>query len=361
MRVAHVLEGPMNLGGVESFIMNMFSAIDKDRFVFDFVCKTEEKGFWDDKIEALGGKIYRINYNENKLNNYVFKAGARAYRRFFRAHPEFDAVHIHSYSCARFYIADAARKAGIKFIVYHLHSTDCGSKLLNSWGRRRLLRGGIKTIACGQAASLWGYGTVKDIIHNAIDYEAYEFSEETRANLRHELGVGDNVKVIGTVGRVSAEKNHGFLLDIAKNLSPKCLIMIVGDGGLLEKLQHRIKEENITNVILLGGRTDTGKLLNVFDLFVLPSLHEGLPVTAIEAQANGLRCVFSDRVSDEADITKSNLFIDLSNVKAWTDALNTADGKRENNFEALKTGGYVLASEVKQLERLYKEGARSDT
>jgi glycosyltransferase involved in cell wall biosynthesis len=356
MRIAHVVGGAMNSGGVESFIMNMFEAIDKNHFVFDFVCASEQAGLYDDRIKALGGRIYPICVSSNRVKNIILKDGYKRYLNFFLSHRHFDAVHIHTHNCGRYYIAKAAIDAGIKNIVYHIHAM-CGNRLLNFIGRRYLKSKPIKLVACGQAAGRRGYGTAEEILRNAIDLEKYLFNPDVRDRIRREYKIDDNTVVFGNVARLAPQKNQAFLLDIFSRLRIKRKLIFIGDGELRAQLEELVKNNGIEDVIFLGNRSDVNELLNCFDVFVLPSVSEGLPITAIEAQANGLSCIFSENVTREVGIGNTE-FIAL-NQEQWIKSLDCVNIKRKNNLDALRREGYELKREVRHLEEIYKNlGAR---
>ena len=317
IRILQVLAG-MNRGGAETFIMNVYRKIDKTKVQFDFLLFREEECDFNEEILELGGKIYWIpRYSGKNHFKYI-----KAWKTFFKDHPEYKIIHGHVRSTASIYLK-IANKNGLTTIA-HSHSTSSrGSQL------ERLVKKSfqlpIRYIAdhlfsCSDEAGEWLYGRKsmkKDKYHllkNAIDTKAFKYSRSIREEKRRELGIQNN-KVIGHVGSFTPPKNHTFIIDVFKEIYGKdndAVLLLVGDGKLRSSIEKKIKNMNLTeSVVMTGVRSDVPELLQAMDIMVFPSLFEGLPVTLIEAQASGLPCIVADTITPEVGISDSLKFLSL--------------------------------------------------
>lgn len=207
-------------------------------------------------------------------------------------------IHIHSNSASMVVSAIVARTCGVKVIIGHSHNTRC-----NILWQHYLLKPFVNMMitdrfACSVEAGKWIFGR-KDakIINNAIDLNKYRFNEDIRRATRDELSIQDDYVVIGFVGRLHEQKNVMRLLDIFANVRSKqsnVHMLVIGDGPLMDEMLMKIKQENIQNIHMLGKQEKVNDYMCAMDVFVLPSLFEGLPVVLAEAQAEGLPCVVSD-------------------------------------------------------------------
>lgn len=329
IRILYVNGGIMHRGGIESYMMNYYRHIDRTKVQIDFIVHGHEKGVYDDEIKSMGGKIYHVpvkskDYFGNiKELKKIFKTG-----RYKIVHSHMDAMSM--------VVLKIAKKCGVPVRIAHSHNTQhlTNNKLkfiLNEYARKNISKYATHLFACSEEAGRWLFGdknfdigNVK-IINNAIDIEKFKFNKEKREKLRKELDLEENF-VIGNIGRFDYQKNHLFLLDIFKetlNYIDNAKLILIGDGHLKSKIEEKILELNIKdNVIMLGIRTDINDIMNIFDIFILPSLFEGLPVVGIESQANGLPCLFSEDITKEVDFTKNSYFIKRdTNLKLWTDII----------------------------------------
>ncbi len=352
----------MNRGGLESMLMSLYRNIDRKKIQFDFVVHTDEKGSFDDEILSLGGKIYHAP-RYTVLNGFQYK---NWWKSFFLSHKEYQIIHSHTYSIASIQLPIAKRN-GLTTIV-HCHSSSTGTGI----------KGKIKTVlqrdvgaaadylfSCSQKAGEWLFG--KDcrekenyfLLKNAVKTDMFVFDENIRTEIREELQISDKF-VIGNVGRIDALKNHSYLLEVFKAILEKkenAKLLLVGDGILREQIEKKAEELNIRDkVIMTGVRTDVNKLLQAMDCFVFPSLREGLPVTVVEAQAAGLPCFISDRVTDEVCVTDLVEMLSIDEEPTvWSEKiLAKASGfVRENMKEQIAKSGYDIESTAKWLTEFY--------
>ena len=199
-------------------------------------------------------------------------------------------------------------------------------------------------------------------INNAIDLDEYAFSPEIRQQYRNELHIPDDTLVIGHVGRFVYQKNHAFLIEVFREVvkkHPNTILLLIGDGELRPEIEAKVQDYHLSDKVrFLGLRKDVKKLYNCMDVFVLPSWYEGLPVVSVEAQANGLLSIFSDRVTKESMLTCSASFLSLdSGSKAWASHLfYNYDGRNKDALTELQSAGFDIKERAKRLFNWYQEG-----
>jgi len=357
IRVLHVI-GDMGAGGAQAFIMNYYRNVDRNKVQFDFAVRSYDKKFFDDEIEELGGKLYRVPWF-NVKNYFSYK---RFWENFFKEHPEIDIVHGHLGSSAQVYLS-VAKKYG-KIAIAHSHSVAPKKKDLYNYIYKifsyptRYIADYL--FACGKNVGIDRYGKKKKvfIVPNAIDVESFLYNEENRKKIRNELKINDNF-VIGHVGRFYYPKNHEFMIDIFKEINiknPNSKLLLVGSGELMEKIKEKVKSLNLEkDVIFVGAKNNVNEYLSAMDLFLFPSIFEGLPVALIEAEASGIKCISSTNVPKESDVTGLVDFIDLNDKQKWIDAvLNIEkDYKRISTIDMITKAGYNIKEKSNWLTDFY--------
>lgn len=340
--------------GVAAYITNYYKSIDRSKFEFTFlvVRNREDKGRYKELLE-LGAKIDEL-YLDTNLWNYSKKVD-----NYFKNN-KFDIVHCNVANLA-FIFLKYAKKYGINSRIIHSHATVSSDKLLNRIRNDLLISVGIKYanvyFACSNAAGRAMFSK-KDfyVVNNAINYDLYKFNSIIRDEYRKKLDLEGKI-VIGTVGRYMYQKNQKYLLEIMKELVKKnqnYVALIIGGGPLENELNELIELYNLkNNVILLGNRDDVQKLYNIFDIFVLTSLFEGLPVVGIEAQINGLKCIFSKNITSEVDISGECTFLDIksSSISSWVEKLNEINENHHLNKKL--ENAYDIKYSSKKLEELF--------
>lgn len=354
--VLYVNGGIMNRGGIESFMMNYFRHIDRKRVHIDFLVHGYEKGAYDDEIIANGSLIYHVPVKskhpfiyQKKLKE-IFSSG-----KYQVVHSHLDAM-----SC---WILKIAKKCSIPVRIAHSHNTDhlTTNKLkywINEQARKKICKYTTINLACSQAAGKWLFGNSAFIvIPNAIEADKFKFNNEVRVQIRRELGISDNMIVLGHVGRFDTQKNHKFLIDAfykASQYNKNLVLMLIGDGWMKKTIQEKVNQYKLNGkVLFLGTRNDVNYLYNAMDVYVFPSLFEGLSVVLVEAQTNGLHCVVSDRVSTEVNITNTIEFLPL-NLDIWIDKLlSEKQSQRFENEDTICNQGYEIVKAAKKLEDMY--------
>ncbi len=361
IRILHVF-GALNRGGAETMVMNLYRNFDRNKVQFDFVIHCPGPCDYSREIEAFGGKVYSVpRFNGKNYFQYV-----KAWDCFFQEHAEYKIIHGHVRSTAAIYLRIAKRFGLIT--IAHSHSTSNGAGLpglIKNMMQYPVRYSSDHLFACSQKAGEWMYGrkaVKKDsfqIIQNAIDISKYSYNPVVRKAKRAELNLNDQF-VIGHVGRFEYPKNHLFLIDAFKEIHDQnsaAVLLLIGDGELRPEIEKKILQLNLRNfVILTGVRSDVPELMQAMDVFILPSLYEGLGIAAIEAQAAGLRCLVSDAIPREAFITDLIEALPLSaHPKEWADQLlRFKNGyERKNTFTQIQNAGYDVRDSAKKLEEFY--------
>lgn len=355
IRILHVVTY-MGRGGLETTIMNYYRHIDRSKVQFDFLVHREYKADYDDEIRSLGGKIYRLPRLIPWSREYREKLD-----QFFEEHKDYRIVHCHI-DCMASIPLRAAKKVGIPVRIAHSHGSSQNKNLkylLKLYYRRLIPKMATALFACGKEAGDWMFrGAPYTIMRNAIDVARFTYNPEKAAEIRHSMGLEDAF-VLGHVGNFRVEKNHLFLLEIFAALlkkEPNSRLVLVGDGIQMDACVAKAQELRIRdNVLFLGTRSDIPELLQAVDIFVLPSIYEGLPVTTVEAQAAGLPCVVSSGVPYECKLTEPVQQLPLEDgAEAWADViLGMRDYPRGNNYEAIAAAGFDIKANAKWLEEYY--------
>ena len=368
VKILYVLNNPFNYGGTEGVVLNYYNHINKEKFCIEFaVCATENEFRNSQLTQELilkGVKIFRVTpIKENIYNNYKdFKSILSN---------EYDIVHTHTDAIgAR--ILRIAKKCGIKVRIAHSHNTNFpveGDSLKNKIKlvylkicRDNICKYATDYMACSKEAAKWLFkNNFNDayILNNAIDSEQYAFDAEKRTSARNELNV-TNELLIGNVGRLAYQKNQANLIRIfsqAAKINSNIKLLIIGEGPLKDKLIQTAVENDVNDkVIFYGTSDDIPSLLSAMDLYVLPSWFEGLSLSLVEAQANGLHCIINDskKISKDSDITGQVERIPVDDENAWIAAILNCNHKRyTDSINRIKKAGFDINIEAKKLEKYY--------
>lgn len=364
-RVLHVI-GAMDRGGAETLIMNIYRSMDRGAVQFDFLVHDGRECDYDAEIEHLGGRIFHL-FRFTGANYLVYK---KALRSFFEAHHDYCAVHVHIGSCAAIVISEAKR-FGL-YAVAHSHATRATLSLPEIGFRffsypTRFVADAY--LACSRQAGVdrFGRSVVSgnrfSVLINGIDTKRYRFNKDARAKLRSQLHIDEDCPVFGHVGRFSKEKNHVFLLHVFAHILqsvPSAKLLLVGRGPLEKEIRDlplRLSIED--SVMFLGVRDDIPDLLNVFDVFLFPSIWEGLGISAIEAQASGLPCLLSSSLPPISSIAPSVKTLSLDEgEEAWARAAErllkeSSSLDREDCSEIVRSAGFDIRDTMDALMSLY--------
>lgn len=361
-KILHVTSSVTRNSGVMSVIMNYYRNIDNTKIQFDFLAFKKSNYSFEEEINDLGGKVFLAP------NPYYITSFLKYINNFFRNNNNYIAVHLHT-AYLNIIIFPIAKKNGINNAIFHAHTTKYSDKKLNGF-RNRILSYSLKytathNIACSQEVGEFWFSNRHDflIFPNAIDLDKYKYSLNLRNKWRNKLNVDESL-VVGHVGRFNQPKNHDFLIDIFINLKKEvenAKLILIGEGPLKKEIQNKVVENKLDNdVLFLGIRDDIHEVLQASDIFVLPSLYEGLPVIGVEAQSLGIPCVVSNNVSNELAITEIVKFVDLKDpLSEWTKQMlimkESPLEERHNVNKLVSNKGYSIEKAAKVLERFYFE------
>lgn len=357
IRILHIVTY-MGRGGLETLLMNCLRHIDREQIQFDFLVHREFRGDYDDEIEALGGKIYRLP-RLNPANPGYF----RALETFFRSHPEYRIVHCHL-DCMSALPLSVAKKCGVPVRIAHSHNANQDTNwkyFLKRFYMKKIPAAATHFFACSQEAGEWMFpGQSVTVVKNGIETDRFCFSSNTRSAVRTELGI-QNQLVIGHTGRYMPQKNHTFLLDVFAQIrekNPNALLLLIGEGPMEHEIRQKATAlDLIDSVRFLGIRKDIDRMLQAMDVFVMPSLYEGLSLASVEAQASGLPCYFSDTVPRECKLTDTVTFLPLSASPAqWAEEILKADiSSRKSGHEAVREAGFDIQNTADFLQDFYRK------
>ncbi|WP_270207265.1 glycosyltransferase, partial [Clostridium perfringens] len=371
-RVIHVVSD-MHRGGAETMIMNIYRNIDRNKIQFDFIChysnkikRVENDLDYENEILNLGGRIFRTP-SLGTSNPLVY---INNIKNILKDNGPFVAIHIHTNKQGGFPLL-GARLAGIKNRIIHSHTTEWNfkNKLYSSILKFLINTNSTKFCACGKEAAINAFGKSKFlnnviIINNSIDINKFiNINRVEVNNLRSKLGISEEKIIIGHIGRFDLEKNHNFIINLANKIR-KCnkefLILLIGDGPNKNEIDRKISRLNLEKYVkILGVRKDVNILMNLFDIFILPSLFEGLPLVAIEAQAAGKRCIVSDKVTDEIDMGLNlvkHLPIDEKSLDEWEKTIFNIEKLKIDKTDILKKiseKGYNIFENLEIIYKLY--------
>lgn len=361
VRVAQIM-GKWVGGGVESVVMNYYRYIDRTKIQFDFICDDDSTNIPYEEIEKLGGKVILIPPYQK-----VFKYHNKLKKILKEGHYKIVHSHINTLSVFSLF---AAKCAGVPVRIAHSHSTT-NKKEKKKNLLKQVLRPFSKLFAtdymcCSELAGRWLFGDKEYdkgnvyLLNNAIDLDKFKYNESLRKEKRKELGISDDTLVIGHVGRFVEQKNHRFLIDIFNEIYKKnnnSLLLLAGQGPLIDEIKNKVKSLKLEkNVKFLGQRNDIDKLYQAFDVFLLPSLYEGLPVVGVEAQATGLLCELSNDMTKETKVLDTTRFISLNiSAEEWANNIlnDVKKHKRIDSSKEMTDKNFNIKEETSKLEDKY--------
>lgn len=360
IRVAHII-GKWVGGGVEAVVMNYYRNINREKVQFDFICDSDSTDIPYKEIESLGGRVILCPPYQ-KITKYI-----KDLKRIFKEN-NYKIVHSNINALSVFPLY-AAKKSGVPIRIAHSHSTSNKKE----WKRniiKKLLKPFSKKyathyFACTEHAGRWLFGnkTFEQgkviVINNGIDLEKYLFNEKVRTEKRKECKYKDDDIVIGHIGRFMKQKNHDFIIEVFNELhknNKKYKLMLIGQGPLESDIKEKVNQLGLNDsVLFLGQKQDANKYYQAMDLFLFPSLYEGLGMVMIEAQCSGLPCVASTEVPIIAKVSNNVDFIGLEeSINIWVNKINEKiNCDRKIDLEYLRKLGYDIKTESKKLENEY--------
>lgn len=359
IRVLHVVVN-MNRGGAETLIMNLYRNIDREKVQFDFLVH-KNQGHYEEEILKLGGKIHRISY----ITDVGHFGYIKELNKFFHNHSDYKIVHAHMDSMSGL-VLEAARNSGIPVRISHSHNTQNEGNILGriykQYIKTKIIPNATDLIACSEEAAKWLFGKKSLIalkLKNGIEPQRLKYKNTIRNLKRAELSVGKRTLLLGHVGRFYSQKNHSYLIDLFAEFNRKysnSMLLLIGEGPLRKEVEKKVKTLNLEgSVLFLGVRDDVADLMQAMDVLIFPSHHEGLPLTIIEAQASGLKCIVSEAIPKSTDIG-ANLITFLSlkdEVNKWVKAIRSSYTRQRKPEEYLKKSGYDITYTARKVQEHY--------
>ncbi|HRX57247.1 MAG TPA: glycosyltransferase [Eubacteriales bacterium] len=363
VRVLEVLTVPFAKNGITMCVMNYISRFDSAYVRCDLLAPTEPDEMSARLIEQTGGQVFVLGRRNSDPAAYMHKLSIIVSER------KEQIVHAHGNSATLALEMLAAKHGGAKVRVAHSHNTTCKMKLADKALRGTFRRNYTHAMACGDAAGGWLFGDAPfTVLKNAIPASHFHYNESLRAQTRGEYHIPAEAFVVCHVGTFNEQKNQAFLLDaFAKLLQkrPDARLILAGEGRLMPACRERAAKLGIDgSVVFTGALSDVAPVFSAADVFALPSLHEGLPLTLIEAQSAGLPCVVSDRVTKEAALTELVMFCGIGGAEAFADALlqpsvkGGRDSLSDTAIRHVRESGYDVNENAKQLVKWYESLVR---
>lgn len=361
MKILQII-GVLNRGGAETLLMNVFRNIDRNEFEFDFLIFEDKEFPYTKEIKNMGGNVIYLP-GPQKIGMIKFiKELINLCKK-----NKYDVVHAHTlFNCGPCMLA--AYLAKIKIRIAHSHNTKILDKKINAKKKiyfiiAKLLLNIFSNfkIACGKEAGKFLFYKFNKyiVLKNGVDIKKFEFNNKYRKEIRKLYNIKEDNFVIGNIGRLNYAKNQEFLIELFKKINEiekNAFLFIIGDGNLYKTLTDKVKENNLEERVIFTGNIDNvNQYYSAFDIFLFPSLFEGLPLTLIEAQCNGLPIIASNSISKECNITNTICFQSLDNKEEWIKLiLELKNKKRYYNEPKILNSGYDIKETVKKLENIYK-------
>lgn len=358
--------GQLTLGGQEMMVINFYRHINKEKLDFDFLVYGDKIGELEDEAKKIGGRVIHTP----SLKDVGYFKFVKNIKREISENGPYEAIHCHT-SFNSGLIIKIAKEMNIPVRITHSHTTKPGKNITylfrqySKLMRRLILKNSTHLLACGDEAGEYLYGEEEfkrygKVLKNGIDLRKCWFNNDIRSKYREEFNINSKL-VIGHVGRLSIEKNHKFLLEIFKSihkLDNTAILVIVGDGQLKYELKKLVKEYGLdNNVIFTGKRRDICEIMQMMDIFIFPSIYEGLPVSIVEAQASGLPCIVSSNVTEQIKLTDLVEFISLDkSPEEWAEVvINREYSERREFSKGMIKSGYDIKTICEELEKIYCE------
>lgn len=353
IKILFVNGGTMDYGGISTFLCNYLSFFNYDQFDVSVAVHGTEKGPRSKEIELLGCKVtilpvkYKNFVEWKKSINNLFDNG------------NYDIIHANA-DTGNALILKYAKRKGIPIRISHSHNTQilCRNKFrlfINYIQKKMIPLYSTHLYACSKMAGIWMYKHNNfEIIYNAIEYDKYLYNMDLRTKIRKKIAVKESTLIVGFVGRFDYQKNPQFVLKLADKMKSEDIIfLMIGDGHLRNDIEKEMHEKNLDNIMLMGQLSDVNRYYNAMDLFILPSAFEGLGIVAIEAQANGLKCIISENIPGEISISDNVKRIPLYELDKWVSEINLCKPRCVSTFSGLLNNNYDIRYQSEQLQRKY--------
>lgn len=344
-------------GGTEAFVMNVYRNIDREKIQFDFLVRSNENGKLVDEIKKMGGKvIIHPPFPRHIMANY------RKLKQFLKEHhSEYVAIHLHANALIYVKPIQVAKKYGIPIRIIHSHSVTSKYKMLHEINMKRASRWYTHSFACSINAGKWMFDKKKfEVINNGVDLKRFEYNSSTRKELQKLYNI-ENKTVIGHVGRFESAKNHKFLIEVFRKYhlnNPNSVLLLVGAGQEKKSIEQIVEKYKLSkDVIFTGAVENVEDYFSAMDVFLFPSLWEGLGMVLIEAQANGLPCITSNVIPREACLSNYYYEVDLNeSIEEWVEKVKYVSALNiQRERISSKLTEFDIKMIVKKLEDYYMD------
>ncbi|OWV06482.1 glycosyltransferase family 1 protein [Fibrobacter sp. UWH1] len=366
LRVLHVTE-VLSAAGIESFFMNLYRRVDRSKVQFDFLVLRNEHEFYEDEVNSLGGKKYFIESKKKNTLVRIFEESVLL-EKFLKEH-HYDIVHIHYTTPLRAPYLRALKRAGVKTRIYHSHSAYVSGKggvklMIYAYMRKIIEKYATHFFACSQVAAEWMFSAnvLKQgwhkVIHNGIDTKKFAYNASDREDVRTQLGINGK-KVLIHTGRFLEQKNQSFVVDVFADVKRKCpnsVLLLLGIGPLQDLVKQKVHNLGLeSDVFFLDVKPDVYRYLSAADCYIMPSLYEGLPVAAVEAECSGLPCVFSTNITEEVALTSNVSFLKLTDsIEKWSETVVKSFETVREDFSAIVLDhGYDVQNVAENMQAFY--------
>lgn len=358
VRVLQVLTVPFKKNGITRCVMNYVSRFEATRVRCDLVAPNEPDAASARLIERTGGQVFVVRHRNSDPLGYIQQLSLIVSERREQI------VHAHGNSATLALEMLAAKLGGAKIRIPHSHNTTCKMKLADQALRGIFRRNYTNAMACGEAAGQWLFGDKPfTVLRNAVPVEQFHFDGNSRAFARGEYGIERDAFAVCHVGTFNEQKNQRFLIEafaLLLKTRPDSVLLLAGEGDLEPACRQQAKALGVENSVrFLGSLQDVSAVLSASDVFALPSLHEGLPLTLVEAQCAGLPCVASAFVTQEAKLTNLVSFCGIEQAEAFAEALasvQAVDREKASDeaIERVRAAGYDVTSNAETLVKWYE-------
>lgn len=363
IRILHIMNGA-TLGGISTVVLNYYKNIDRNRFKFDIAMYNKKLGPNGEELQKLGCNMFYLPLKSRHLIKYIKEL------KCIIKNGRYDAIHVHNNKTS--YVAlIIAKSLGVPVRIAHAHTayktSSVKTVITDVISHYITAQVSTKLIACSKQAAASIFGESKTatnktvILRNAIDVNRFRFESDIRKKVRNKLGI-ENELVIGTVGNLSLEKNHKYLLEIFKelcSLRQNVKLIIVGNGELMNELTDYSNKLGIFDkVLFLGQRTDVNQILMAMDIFIMTSLYEGFGIAALEAAASGLPLYLSNHIPEDLKFVKRHkyLSIDIDPI-VWARELNECEIENYDRLDGaveVINNGFCINDNIRILEGIYE-------
>jgi len=364
IRILHSVSN-MDRAGIETMLMNYYRHMDRSKVQFDFLCNKKKPGAYDEEIRQMGGKIFHTP----GLNPLYFPKYIKYMDSLFLDNNDYRVIEAHN-GALGVYALYTAKRNKIPVRILHAHGASITKDIklpLKLFCKSQIKNNATHNFSCGVLAAKCYFGekcvekNEYKFVPNAIEVEKFLFDINKREEMRKKYNL-NNRHVLGHVGRFMKQKNHNFLIDVfikLKKEDEKACLVLLGDGELMENVRNKVKNFGLEDsVIFVGNVENVNEWYQAFDVFILPSIWEGLPVVGVEAQAADLPCIFSESITKEIALSSKVEFINLDdNISRWVRAIKSAlkNNERKNNYDLITKHNYNISTEAEKLQNTYIE------